>query len=310
MKIYSLLIMPVVCCGISLVHSPSYAQGRSLTREQLNTAVRADLDVCAPPVATLRSGRTDPSTIIPTSNTKAIPTNRIARTLQGIWQGRVLGDDGHAGVDYFWINDMQRNEGLIIAQRSGKETVQQTARANAPKFSYVMCAHDGYFPSKDTPQVHEFVKASDSIADAAKVIEQATGVKIQKPRPTLQDLWNNLVAVRYFSDPRYADQRGYAYAGGFFKPMAIQPIANAVGPAQVALKWDAVYRGGGQTSIRFTPDVPIQGVEYAQFVGTTTDSGDYLVSSPGNGRLWKVEALRGGQYDLAFDKVVVGPLAQ
>jgi hypothetical protein len=311
MKSYSLLTALVVCCGSGLMHSPSYAQGRALTEPQLSSAVRADLDVCAPPNAQLRSGRTDPALIIPTRNAKSFPKERIAKTLHGVWQGRVLGDDGHVGVDYFWINDMKRNEGLIIAQRSGKETVRarsQAVAAAVPKFSYVMCAHEGYIPSKDSPQVHEFTKVSNDIADAKKIVEDATTVKIQKARPTLADLWKGLVAARYFSDPKYADQHGVAYAGGFFKPMDIQPVANAIGPALVSLKWDAEYRGGGATSMRFTPDVPVLGVEYAQFVGTTADNGDFLVSSPGNGRLWKVEAFRGGNYDLAFDKVVVGPL--
>lgn len=310
MKSYSTLTALVVCCGFSLMHSPSYGQGRSLNATQLASVVRADLDVCAPPNTQLRSGRTDPALIIPTRNAKSIPRDRIAKTLHGVWQGRVLGDDGHVGVDYFWINDMKRNEGLIIAQRSGKETVAARAQAiaAAPKFSYVMCAHEGYIPSKDSPQVHEFTKISNEITDAAKIVEDATTVKITKARATLADMWQALVQARYFSDPKYADQHGVAYAGGFFKPMDITPVANAIGPSLVALKWDAEYRGGGTTSMRFTPDVPVHGVEYAQFVGTSASNGDFLVSSPGNGRLWKVEAFRGGQYDLAFDKVVVGPL--
>jgi len=74
------------------------------------------------------------------------------------------------------------------------------------------------------------------------------------------------------------------------------------------LKWNGQYYGGGGTSLKFTPAVPIRGVEHAQFIGTTTNSGDFLVSSPGNGRMWKVEAIRGGSYDLAFDQVTLGPL--
>jgi hypothetical protein len=54
--------------------------------------------------------------------------------------------------------------------------------------------------------------------------------------------------------------------------------------------------------------VPIRGVEYTQFIGTTATSGDYLVASTGNGRIWKVEAISGADYDLAFDSVVLGPL--
>jgi hypothetical protein len=311
MKSYSLLTTLVVCCGFGLMHSPSYGQGRSLTAAQLNTVVKADLDDCSPPATTLKSGRTDAAAIIPTSNAKSFPKDRIAKTLNGVWHGQVLGDDGHVGVDYFWIIDMKRNEGLILAQRSGKETVaapQPSVAATAPKFTYVMCAHEGYIPSKDSPQVHEFTKVSDDISNAARIVYEATGVPIKKARATLADIWRALLAARYFSDPKYADQHGIAYAGGFFKPMRIEPVASAIGPSQTSMRWDAEYRGGGATSLRFTPEVPVSGVEYAQFVGTSAGSGDYLVASPGNGRLWKVEAIRGAAYDLAFDRVVLGPL--
>jgi hypothetical protein len=312
MKSYSLLVKLVVCCcGFGLMHSPSYGQGRTLTKTQLDAVVKASLDDCSPPATTLKSGRTDPAAIIPTSNAKAFPKDRISKTLNGVWQGRVLGDDGHVGVDYFWIIDMKRSEGLIIAQRSGKETVpapQPAVAANAPKFTYVMCAHEGYIPSKDSPQVHEFTKVSDDISNAARIVQEATGIATKKARATLADIWRALVNARYFTDPRYADRHGNAYAGGFFKPMDISPVASAIGPSQLSMRWDAEYRGGGATSMKFTPEVPVSGVEYAQFVGTSADSGDFLVASPGNGRLWKVEARTGGSYDLAFDRVILGPL--
>jgi hypothetical protein len=78
--------------------------------------------------------------------------------------------------------------------------------------------------------------------------------------------------------------------------------------------------------------VPIVGVEHGEFVGTTTKSGDYLVASPGNGKLWRVEAdtkmeasskgkagskaytngkgdkIVASSYDMDFDDVVIGPL--
>jgi hypothetical protein len=312
MKSHSLLIKLVVCCGFGLMHSPLYAQGRTLTAAQLDTVVKTDIDLCSLQSGGLKSGLTNAAAVIPTSNAKAFPKDRIAKTLNGVWRGRVIGDDGEVGVDYFWINDMKRSEGLIIAQRSNKVTLQAaTAAASAPKFSYLMCAHEEYVPSKATPQVHEFVKVSDNIDDAPSILEKATGLKLNmKGRPTLSDLWQGLVKEKYFSDPRFADEHGIAYAGGLFKPMEIQPVASAIGPALLSLKWEAEYRGGGATSLKFTNDVPVLGVEYAQFVGTTTPSGDFLVSSPGNGRLWKVEATKGGKYDLAFDKVVIGPLAR
>jgi hypothetical protein len=74
------------------------------------------------------------------------------------------------------------------------------------------------------------------------------------------------------------------------------------------MSWDSEYYGGGTTWIKFTPGVPMKGVEYTQFVGTTATAGDFLVASPGNGKLAKVEASEGGDYDLAFDAVTFGPL--
>lgn len=316
MKSYSLLTKLVVCLGFGLMHSASYAQGRSsLTALQLDSVVKTDIDACSLQTGGLKSGLINSAATIPTANKKLIPPDRITKTLNGVWRGRVLGDDGEVGVDYFWINDMKRGEGLIIAQRSNKVTLQASAAAaTAPKFSYLMCAHPEYVPSKATPQVHEFVKISDNIDNAPEILQTATGLdlkaKIKKARPALSELWKGLVAEKYFSDPRFANERGVAYAGGLFKPMEIQRVENPIGPPFVALKWDAEYRGGGDTSLKFTSDVPVIGVEFAQFVGTSTPSGDFLVSSPGNGREWKVEARRGGTYDLAFDKVVLGPLAK
>lgn len=320
MKNYSLLIKLVVCCAlvvcclIGLMHSTSYAQGRSLTVAQLDAIVKTELADCSTQSVQLKSGqggqlksgRIDPASIIPTSNAREFSRGRIAKTLHGMWRGRVLGDDGHVGVDYFWIMDIRRSEGLIIAQRTGKETMAGLRPiANAPKLTYLMCAHEGYIPSKDTPQIHEFVKVSDDIKDAPRILQEATGVKLRKPRPTLSDLWQELVASGYFRNLPAA-----AYAGGFFQPIQIEHVASATGPSGVSVKWNGEYYGGGATSIKFTPDVPIKGVEYAQFIGTTASSGDYLVSSPGNGNLWKVEAFEGATYDLAFDSVVLGPLQQ
>lgn len=317
MKSYSLLMKVSICCGFVLMHSPSYTQGRAttvtqgrvLSAVQLDAIVKTDIASCSTPSGQTLSGQTNPATIIPTRNARAIPKDRIAKTLNGIWRGRVIGDDGDVGVDYYWITDVKRDEALVIAQRSGKQTVAEPRQvATAPKLTFLMCAHEGYEPSKGTPQVHEFVKVSDNLRNAPRILQESTGLKLSKKRPTLSDLWRGLVAMRYFSDPRFADEHGNAYAGGFLKPFEIQPVASAIGPATVSLTWNGEYRGGGATSLKFTPGVPVYGVEHAQFVGTTTNSGDFLVSSPGNGKLWKVEAIRGAEYDLAFDKVTIGPL--
>jgi len=317
MKNYSLLIKLVacgalvVCCALGLMHSPLYAQGRALTAAQLDAIVTTELADCSTQSsqlsakgAQLQSGRIDPARIIPTRNAREFPKDRVAKTLHGMWRGRVLGDDKDVGVDYFWIMDTKRSEGLIIAQRTGKETMAGLkAIPKAPKLTYLMCAHEGYVPSKETPQIHEFVKVSNSIEDAPRILQAATGLKVRKPQATLADLWQGLVAMGYFKG-----LPAVAYAGGFFKPLQIERVANEMGPASVSLKWDGEYYGGGSTSLKFTKGVPIKGVEYTQFIGTTTRSGDFLVSSPGNGKLWKVEAISGAEYDLAFDSVVLGPL--
>jgi hypothetical protein len=265
-----------------------------------------DIEKCSPPTSKLKSGRLDPASIIPTSMAREFPKDRVSKTLHGMWRGRVIGDDKDVSVDYFWIFDMKRGEALILAQRTGKDTLAALKPLpNAPKLSYLMCAHEGYFPSKETPQIQEFVKVSNDIAGAPKILTEATGLKHRKAKPTLLDMWQGLVSNGYFQSLPAT----VAFAGGFFKPQ-IQRVASEVGPALTSLKWDAEYYGGGPTAIKFTKGVPIKGVEYTQFVGTTTSLGDYLVASPGNGKLWKVEAVAGGKYDLGFDDVVFGPLQQ
>jgi len=231
-----------------------------------------------------------------------------------------LGDKKDVSVDYFWIVDTKNNEGLIIALRNGKQSVappREAVAATAPKLTFLMCPQEGYIPSNQTPMIHEFVKVADNIGDAPKILQKATGVKVSKERPNLTDLWQGLLASKYFSG-----MPAVAFAGALFKPIQIGSVANAVGPAGVSLKWDAEYRGGGATSIQYTSGVPMTGVEHVEFIGTSTGQGDYLVSSPGNGKIWKVEAsskvkpgsnvearaLAGHTYDLAFDKVVLGPL--
>jgi hypothetical protein len=316
MKNYSLPIKLVICCGFGLMHSPSWAQsGRVLSATQLSAVVKTDVADCTPPSAQTKSGLTDTETIIPTANKSEITVDRIKKTLNGIWRGQVIGDDSHVNVDYYWIMDMTRGQGLIIAQRSGKDTLAaraaampQALAAVAPKLTYLLCVHPGYIPSKPNPQVHEFTKVSDNLDDTPGILQQSTGLKLAKAKPTLSEIWQGLVAMGYFSNPRFADDRGIAYAGALVKE-TIQPVASAVGPASISLRLDGEYRGGGQTSIQWTNDVPVTGVEHAEFVGTTTSAGDFLVSTPGNGKTWKVEAIRGANYDLAWDKVILGPLA-
>jgi len=167
--------------------------------------------------------------------------------------------------------------------------------------------------------IHEFVKVADTIDDAPDVLQKATGLKLSKAHPSLAELWQGLLASGYFES-----MPAEAFAGAFFKPIQMGAVANAVGPSGLSLKWDAEYRGGGSTSIKYVTGLPMIGVEHGEFIGTTASAGDYLVSSPGNGRIWKVEASVPSEhgpatkeesrafpvvcYDLAFDSVTLGPL--
>jgi hypothetical protein len=298
MKNYSLLITLVACCAFGLMPNTLSAQG--LTAQQLDAIVKPSLAQCQ-----LMSGKmVEPSSVIPVTSARAFPKASVARSLHGMWRGQVYGDTKEAPVDYFWIIDTRHSEGLMIAQRTGRESMADLKPiANAPKITYLMCAHKGYIPATDTALIHEFVKVSDSIEDAPRILEKATGLKFRKARARLSDLWQEIVASGYFKS-----MPAVAFAGALFKPIQIETVTNDIGPAQVSLKWNGEYYGGGSTSVKFTPGVPIKVVEYTQFIGTTASSGNYLVSSPGNGKLWKVEAISGGNYDLAFDSVVLGPL--
>jgi len=320
MKYHSLLMKlvccaPVVCCTFGLMHSPLYAQGRTLTAAQLDAIVRPTIAQCAPPVGTTRFGRVDPNSIIPTANIREFPRDRIAKTLHGMWRGQVVGDpadpkyDKHkeGNVDYFWIIDTQNNEALLIAQRgTGKQSTAELKPVsdNAPTISYLICPHEGYLPAMERgSEIHEFVKVSNSIEDAPKILANGTGVKFRRARASLSEMWQQIVASGYFKS-----LPAVAFAGGLFKPLQLKTVTSAIGPVQFSLGWNSEYYGGGTTWLKFTPGVPMKGFEFGQFVGTTASRGDFLVASPGNGRLWKVEARSGGDYDLAFDSVTIGPM--
>lgn len=324
MKTYRLLFTLVVCCAFGLMPGTSYAQ-RLLNDAQLQAITNPTLDGCKS-----QGGAINPTGVIPTSNAREHSPDRVARTLNGVWEGIVTGDANDLSVDYFWIVDTKNNEALIIALRNGNKSAHGPSLGpNAPKLTFLMCPNEGYIPSKDTPMIHQFVKVSNSINNAPEIIEKATGIKLK--HASLSDMWTELVASGYFSS-----LPAVAFAGGLFKPIQIGAVANAIGPAGVSLQWGSEYRGGGATGIKYTTGVPLIGVEHAEFVGTSTTSGDFLVSSPGNGKIWKVEASmsnttarKGGKgrsklsnmkppqtdlttidssYCLAFDAVTLGPL--
>jgi len=310
MKNYSLVIKLVVCCALvacctfGLSQSPLYAQGRTLSAKQLDAIVTPNISQCS----SSSGSRVDAASVIPTNNAKEFPRARILRTLHGMWRGQVYGDyNKDLRVDYFWIIDTQRNEGLLIAQRTGNDSMAGLQPVpNAPKISYLMCANEGYIPSSEGgSQLHEFVKVSDSIDDAPRILGKATGLTLKagKAQPNLSDLWQQIVASGYFKS-----LPAVAFAGALYKPMEIEPVASPIGPAQLSLKLYGEYYGGGATQLKFTPGVPMRGVEYVQFVGTTATAGDFFVASPGNGKSYKVESFYEENYDIGFDNVTFGPL--
>jgi hypothetical protein len=326
MKNYSVLVKLVVCCALvcgtfGLSQSASYGQGRKLNKQQIDAIVTPTLQQCnGPGIAgqtvngQVKNARLDPNTIIPTANAIEPNLTKLAKTMHGMWRGQVIGSPLDAkyekskegNVDYFWVFDMKRGEALIIALRNGNNSTagMSLGVTNPPKLSYLICAHEGYIPTVEKgSEIHQFTKVSHSIANAANVISKATGINFRTGQPTLSDLWQEIVASGYFQS-----LPAVAFAGGFFKPIRLDLVPSPVGPAQISMSWDSEYYGGGTTWIKFTPGVPMRGVEYSTFVATTASAGDYLVSSPGNGKLAKVEAMVGGDYDLAFDSTTFGPM--
>jgi hypothetical protein len=312
MKNHGLFTGLVVCCGSWLAAGCDPGANKNESRaEPAQTAAAAQLEaIVKPTLDSCRSTSTgrveetrgiDKSKVIPAEARRSFPKDRIAKTLHGIWRGEVAGDQSDVHVDYFWIMDTKLNEALIVAQRSGKNTVGQSRLKNAPKLTYLMCAHEGYSPATSVPQIHQFTKVSHSTDSAAQLVQQATGLRSRTERPTPSELWRGLVESKYFDGLPYV-----AFAGALFKPLRIEHVRSAGNtPPEVVLGWDAEYRGGGSTKLKYTTGVPMRGTERGQFVGTTTGSGDYLVSSPGNGGVYKVEVFAGGNYDLGFDSVIL-----
>ena len=327
MKNYSLPVKLVVYCALVsctfvLSQSTSNGQGRRLSTQQVDAIVTPQLSQCNGPgiVATtngqtkqVKNARLDPYSIIPTANAIEPSVTRVAKTMHGMWRGQVIGSPldtkyektKEGNVDYFWIFDMARAEALIIALRNGNNSTAGLSLGveTPPKLSYLICAHEGYIPTVEKgSEIHEFTKVSHNIANAAQILSNATGLSLRSGA-TLSELWQVIVASGYFQS-----LPAVAFAGGMFKPIRVESVPSAIGPSQVAMSWDAEYYGGGTTWIKFTPGVPMKGVESSTFVATTGTSGDFLVASPGNGKLAKVEAFEGGDYDLAFDSVTFGPM--
>jgi hypothetical protein len=293
-----------LCCGFALLPVPSHAQ-RALNDKQLNAIVKTDLNGCSLDQAQ------QVNTIIPLRDARAFPQDRIEKTLHGVWRGRVTGaypknflaKDGALNVDYYWVIDMKRHEALILEQFTSNRTEMPKAIAGGPSFSFLMCGAEGYVP-RAPRQVHAFQKVSDNIEDAKSLFQTSTGLKAEDKEFTLSAAWQQLVDTKYFDTSKFG-----AYAGGLFKPFELGSLENAIGPSFLTMRYQAEYRGSGVTAAHFTSGTPIRGVEEAHFLGVKTGGGDFLVASFGNGQAWRKEATQGGVMELAFDKVVIGPLA-
>ncbi len=260
--------------------------------------VKVDLNNCA-----------SSAPIVPASSVRNFSVDRVARTLHGIWRGRVSGDyppeliaaDGYVNVDYYWIIDTEHGEALILEQLSPVRAAH-AAPAGAPALSFLTCGRDGYVP-RHPKQVHEFQKISSNLEDARAMLKTSTGLVVDDAELSLSAVWQQLVDTRYFDTARFG-----AYAGGLFKPFDLTSGTTVVGTPMVSLAYQAEYRGSGQTAAKFETGVPILGRESAGFIGVSTGTADYLVSTVGNGVEWLKEDVVTALINMIMDKVVLGPL--
>lgn len=308
----------VVVCGLPLIVGPSCARLSPLSdlsaaqpsvTQRAEARATADLEGLAKTDLKACAQRLP---VISQNNRRVFPQDRIEKTLNGIWRGRVngeypqpvLADDGFLNVDYYMIVDVKRSEALVLEQLSPKRAAPRP-RPGAPTWSYLMCGRERYLPSHP-PQIHEFQKVSDNVVDARAILESSTGLKFDEKEFVLSAAWQKLVEQKYFDDLRYG-----AYAGGLFKPFQIGNVVRD-GKSVFAMKYPAEYRGGGGTAARFESGVALRGIEQGEFAGFSTRSGDFLVSSLGNGTEMLKEAeseVAGGDIiNMFFDKVLIGPL--
>jgi hypothetical protein len=245
-------------------------------------------------------------------NPQVFSTDRIERTLTGVWRGRVRGNyakqfvagDGNVNVDYYMIVDAKRGEILVFEQFGSKRSTPRP-KAGTPTWSYVFCGRENYKP-RHPAQVHTFEKVSDNLADARAILTTSTGLTFASGEFVLADVWKQLVDTRYFDDA----SRSLAFAGGFFKPFKIGSVPSGEGGVLLEMDMQAEYRGSGQTAARFQRGEPIRGFEKGKFLGVTTRSGDFLVASFALGlEVTVAKESEGGLISMKYDKIVIGPLA-
>jgi hypothetical protein len=279
-------------------------------------------------LATTCSQKTPKIARVLAHNAQVFSAARIQRTLSGVWRGRVKGNyekqylakDGFVNVDYYLIVDAARGEALVFEQ-FGSTRAAPPPKPGAPVWSYVTCGRENYVP-RHPAQIHEFHKVSDNIEDARELLRISTGLTFaDKGELVLSDVWQKLVETKYFDDP----ERSLAYAGGLFKPFSVGNVPVGEGGSLLEMDMHAEYRGSGMTAASFERGVPIRGFERGKFLGVETNSGGFLVATNGIGR--EIIVAKAAEQEenptrptgapsgppkisFAYDKVVIGPLAQ
>ncbi len=267
-------------------------------------------------------------------NPQVFSPDRLARTLNGVWIGRVIGEydpqllakDGSLNTDYYMIVDMKRGEAFTYQEFTDRRSgAGMRAKRGAPVWSYTWCARENY-ESKSPRQVHTFTKVSDNIDDAREILSKSVGLRFgREDRVVLSDLWKKLVEAKFFDNPR----RSLAYAGVLFKPVTLGSVGTAArGGSLLELRMVGEYRGAGETAAKFELGVPIHNVEQAQFLGvagsarlpqgallasdSSIGSGDYITAAAelGNAMFGPKADFNAAVFStqMAFDKVVIGPL--
>ena len=310
--IWSVLFLGFTVMVLGFTGIPSAAQTvasgpeQRMSASQLAASVDTSLD-------TTCSEQTPKVPQVNAHDARVFSIERVEKTLTGVWRGRVKGNydpqylarDGFVNVDYYMIVDAKRGEALVFEQFGPKRAAPQP-KAGTPTWSYVFCDRANYKP-RHPPQVHEFHKVADNVEDARAILRASTGLALaaDEGELVLGDVWQQLVDTKYFDDPA----RSLAYAGGYFKPFVIENVP-AEGGSLLSMDMTAEYRGSGMTAARFERGVPMRGFERGKFLGVTTGSGDYLVSSVSLGsEMRTLKQVLDDLVDMFFDKIVIGPLA-
>ena len=326
---------------VGLIGTPSMAQRRTqvarsttLTATERVAALDTTLATTCSQTAMAMAAPAAPRVLA--HNPQVFTPNRVSRTLNGVWIGKVVGEydpqllakDGTLNVDYYMIVDTRRGEAFVYEfwgdKRSGADL---RPKAGATVWSYTWCARENY-QSKSPRQVHTFTKVSDNVEDAREMLNNSLGLRLgRNDRVVLSEIWAKLVKEKYFDDP---NRSRVGYAGALFKPVTMGNVSTAAGGGSLLeLRMAGEYRGIGETAAKFIPGEPIHNVEMAHFVGVsngraktpqgallagaTAGTGDFLTSSQSLGN-----AMIGPKPDadvavfstqMAFDKVTIGPLA-